>query len=290
MQTRTINQLIAEYKHSEEFTKLKPRTQDTYVDNIKHLLKIFDCIDITSIDTKAIKEYRNYREIKSVSQTNKEIRVLSILFNYAISEGYIDTNPTITVKKTYLAPDLTCWTKQEFTTMCTHIRNNTPFTYLETILYIGYYTGLRTNDILNVQWENIVNNMLTIIQEKTSKAVSIPLHTQLQQYLSGIQKDNAYVVRTVKNRKVAVNESYIQRIFRREAKKAGLNHLQIKHLRNTAITILADAGCTIAEICAISGHSLKHAHTILNQYLSHTQTQAHNAMSKWETYDKQQHN
>jgi len=38
-------------------------------------------------------------------------------------------------------------------------------------------------------------------------------------------------------------------------------------LRDTAVTWLARAGCTMAEICAITGHSAQSVQTIIKHYL-----------------------
>jgi hypothetical protein len=38
-------------------------------------------------------------------------------------------------------------------------------------------------------------------------------------------------------------------------------------LRDTSVTWLARAGCTMPEICAITGHSAKSVQTIIDHYL-----------------------
>lgn len=66
---------------------------------------------------------------------------------------------------------------------------------------------------------------------------------------------------------------------------AELQRLQLRDLRDTAVTRLASAGCTLAEICAITGHSLASAKQVLKHYLAATDDQAAAAMAKlvsWE--------
>lgn len=46
-----------------------------------------------------------------------------------------------------------------------------------------------------------------------------------------------------------------------------LREAQFRWLRHTAVTRLAEAGCTIPEIVAVTGHSLKEAARIVRQYL-----------------------
>lgn len=56
--------------------------------------------------------------------------------------------------------------------------------------------------------------------------------------------------------------------------------LRDQDLRDTAVTWLARAGCTIPEICAITGHSLKSATTIFRHYLAIDPAMADSAMAK----------
>ncbi len=46
------------------------------------------------------------------------------------------------------------------------------------------------------------------------------------------------------------------------SKKAGITELHFHDLRGTAVTMLAEAGCTTPQIAAITGHSLKTVTTI----------------------------
>ncbi|MBK8906681.1 MAG: hypothetical protein IPM60_01860 [Rhodospirillales bacterium] len=61
---------------------------------------------------------------------------------------------------------------------------------------------------------------------------------------------------------------------------AELAAIQFKHLRHTAVTRLAEAGCTTLEISAITGHSVETVNTILKRYLVYTRELAENAMAK----------
>jgi hypothetical protein len=55
-------------------------------------------------------------------------------------------------------------------------------------------------------------------------------------------------------------------------------------LRRTAVINLARAGCTVPEICAITGHSKKTVHDILETYLPTDQQVADNAITKLEAH------
>jgi integrase len=67
--------------------------------------------------------------------------------------------------------------------------------------------------------------------------------------------------------------------------KAGITELTFNDLRGTAVTRLALAGCTEAEIVAITGHSLSDVRSILDaHYLHRDPALARSAINKLETF------
>ncbi len=74
--------------------------------------------------------------------------------------------------------------------------------------------------------------------------------------------------------------------FRRIANIAGLSELQFLDLRRTAVVRLAEAGCTVPEIAAITGHQLDRTARILETYLPRNGTMAEAAIRKLEQHRK----
>lgn len=72
--------------------------------------------------------------------------------------------------------------------------------------------------------------------------------------------------------------------FREIADACGLQHLMFMDLRRTAVINLARAGCTVPEIAAITGHSKKTIHEILETYLPTDGEVADNAITKLEAH------
>jgi integrase len=60
--------------------------------------------------------------------------------------------------------------------------------------------------------------------------------------------------------------------------------LTFHDLRGTAVTLLAEAGCDVPQIAAITGHTLRSASAILEKYLPRTRAQSAAAMTKLENY------
>jgi integrase len=74
-------------------------------------------------------------------------------------------------------------------------------------------------------------------------------------------------------------------MFSEARKAAGIDGVSFGDLRGTAVTRLALAGCTIPEICAITGHSHEDANRILQAHYLHRDPEiAWNAIRKLEAY------
>ena len=58
--------------------------------------------------------------------------------------------------------------------------------------------------------------------------------------------------------------------------------LHFNDLRGTAVTLLTEAGCTIPQVCSITGHTLESANRILRHYLASTEAIAKAAILRFE--------
>ena len=78
-----------------------------------------------------------------------------------------------------------------------------------------------------------------------------------------------------------------QASWRMAVSKAGIVGLTFHDLRGTAVTRLALVGCTEAEIAAITGHSLRDVHSILDaHYLARDPALGESAIRKLEAGTK----
>jgi integrase len=97
---------------------------------------------------------------------------------------------------------------------------------------------------------------LSVRQSKTGAALEIPIHSELQKALDAVPADNLTFVVTQYNR--PFTPQGFGNWFKDECKVAGLPHSSAHGLRKAACRRLAEVGCTVHQIAAISGHkSLK---------------------------------
>jgi integrase len=77
-------------------------------------------------------------------------------------------------------------------------------------------------------------------------------------------------------------EKNFQNRWAEAARTAGIVDLHFHDLRGTAVTRLAEAECTTAEIASITGHAMKDVARILDRYLARTDKLAVAAIAKLE--------
>jgi len=151
---------------------------------------------------------------------------------------------------------------------------------------LGLFTAQRQRDRVFLKDEGLVDGRRHFRQTKTKKLVAVKDAPQLAARLAEARVRTAAMAlkfgHKAEQRPATIivdertGDTYKQDTYRhafaevRATAAAALPSLLGKRdqdLRDTAVTWLARAGCTLLEICAISGHSPRSAQTIIKHYL-----------------------
>ena len=152
---------------------------------------------------------------------------------------------------------------------------------LQRALVLALETGQRQGDLLVLPWSAYDGQWLRLRQAKTGRRVHIPATRTLQGVL-GNTKRTATVILTDK-RGLAWQPNRFRKAWSDACRKAGISPgLTFHDLRGTAVTRLAEAECSAAEIAAITGHSMCDVGAILDVYLARTDKIALAAIAKLE--------
>jgi integrase len=145
-----------------------------------------------------------------------------------------------------------CWTDEEIAQFeARHPIGSKPRLAFALLLY----TGQRRGDVIKMGRQHIKDGVLTITQEKTGTTVAVPVHPQLRAAIDASAGINTNLTFIVTERGRPFPGHSFTAWFRKHCDDAGLPKRCVVHgLRKAAARRLAEAGCTVHEIAAITGH------------------------------------
>ncbi|WP_092499968.1 tyrosine-type recombinase/integrase [Faunimonas pinastri] len=168
------------------------------------------------------------------------------------------------------------------------------------IILLGLFTGQRQGDRLQIEGGDMVDGRLFFRQNKTGAVAIVPpapaLLTRLAEARERRKEEKVrwpQVVIDEERQRPFSDPSRYGKVFRqvRAAAVAGeeekdrppcpsLADFRDQDLRDTAVTWLANSGCTVPEICSITGHTEQSAYGILKHYLGQDPERAAAAIGK----------
>ena len=239
---------------------------------------------VTSITRKIVVDFS--KRLKDKPSTRKHaVSALRNTLEVARYHGYIETNPTDRLKLKKPAPRRQVWTWGDIDEFGEKAGASPHGPAATRYIALLLYTGQRPGDVLMMRRNQFDGDTITVRQQKTRKPVAVPCHKELrpiiEQAMSG---DSMYLVSQEDGR--PYSREKMRAICAGIRKEAGLDHLQQRDLRRTAVVNLAEAGCTTPEIAAITGHSIDQTAAILEDYLPPTLPMARAAIAKWEKHPR----
>lgn len=209
------------------------------------------------LKTAKQKHCKNEKVLHVNTQLNY-FKMLRYCLRYAIFEDYIRSNPMDKIKNE--EKPKRCRVEREYLTMEELTRMvRTPFynDLLKKAFLFSCFCGLRHCDIVALKWGDIHfdeqgNTMISIIQQKTREAISLPLSSEAMKYLPnrGIAQDID---------KVFVNLISLGRsneILYRWAEQANISkHITFHTARHTHATMMLTLGADLYTVSKLLGHT-----------------------------------
>jgi integrase len=248
----TVAALIRDYRASDEFLNLKPKTQHDY----GRMLDIFVSIDHHPADAVRRRHIRELRKTFAGKGRTQQLfgQVASLLFNFAVDNDYCETNPASRLKRIGKASAYKTWTDAD----CAAFEASQPPRHVMTGYMLGRFAGLRRSDVVKMARGAYNFGMFAVKPRKTERHSDhndqfiIPAHPRLKAYLAELPKDALLFVVDANGR--PIGDTTFSKDFRAALDAAGLAHLHFHGLRHTAGAMLAEAGCSEKEIANWLGH------------------------------------
>jgi integrase len=245
----TIDAVIVNFYHSTDFVRLKATTQRVR----KNVLEKFRLLHgkkrvglLTAAHLKAIIGDMADRP----GAANNLLKVLRVLLRHAIDMGLIQDNPARNVRKFAVSSEgFHSWSEGDVAAFeTTHKHGSRAHLALSLLLY----TGQRRSDVVRMGWQHISGELLSVVQDKTGEYLKIPIHPKLATAIGTMPRKNMTFLLTEAG--APFTAAGFGNWFRDRCNEAGLQHCSAHGLRKACATRLANAGCTVEQIKAITGH------------------------------------
>lgn len=277
----TFNGLVRDYTLSPEFGKLRESTQREYRRMLTKAEAKFGNMPLAAMeDPRVRQDFMSWRGTVAKASGDREadnrLSVISAMLTWAKENGHVFSNHIAGFRRLHSVDrsDL-IWLPEQI-----HAFMAVAPIELQRALILALHTGQRQGDLLRLAWGNYDGTLISLRQGKTGRKVEIPCTKALRKMLDRLDR-NAAVVLTTKTKR-PWTARYFKAQWETASKKAGITELHFHDLRGTAVTMLAEAGCTTPQIATITGHSLKTVTAILDKYLARTRVLAGEAVTLFE--------
>jgi integrase len=242
------------------------------------------------------------------------MRVLGIAFQWAIRRGRLENfylNPAHELGMTAPPPRVRAGSREEIEHLVA-VADLLGRPEIGDMIILGVWSGQRQSDRRHMTVASRQHGRIIFKQMKTGARVSIPEAPAVKARLAASEQRrreagiiNPHVVLD-ERRWTPFTQTHYAHVFNHIRQIAAFGQpstatmpaikpmpslignggeenplsLRDQDLRDTAVTWLARAGCSIPEICAITGHSLRSATTIFKHYLVIDPALADTAMAK----------
>ncbi len=210
-----------------------------------------------------------------------EIGTLSNFFNYCIEKGHTNNNPALKIKKLNELSRLKTLSDEDISKLINGATNKLSKDLISFLIY----TGCRKGEALNLKWDDVDlnNNVIAIKAAKTKYDRHIPIHSQLKELLTGIEKiesSKENIAKTpppprsaeakIQNCEYVFNYSGkkisdFKRSFHTACRNAGLKDMRIHDLRHVFASKMVMNGTSLY----ITGELLGHRTTQMTKRYSH---------------------
>lgn len=272
----TFDALIAGYRASPEFARKAQRTQELDNWHLKIIKDIWGPRLVKGVRPRHVLELRD-AFANTPRKADQLVTMLSVLVSWGIPREYADINPCREIGKLFHSDGWAPWSWPDIT----HAKDHLP-PHLWWVAALALYTGQRQSDVLDMNWSAIIGGGIEARQSKTGKALWLPLHRDLRPILDAIPKVSTRIL--TNSRSLPWSSGFKaawQKQMNRSAFAAFRERTLVFHgLRKSAVVMLLEAGCTDAEVAAITGQSrdmVAHYSLMVNQ-----KKLAAAAILKWE--------
>jgi len=278
--------LLQKYQASEDFTGLAATTRRSYVALIRRIEKAFGDFPLAALTDRRTRDiFLTWRDDIAAASGRRQAdyawTVLARALSWGFDRGLVAANPCERGGRLYRGSRVEkIWTDADEAAFI----ERAP-AHLHLPLTLALWTGQRQGDLLRLPWSAYDGKHIRLCQSKTGRRVVIRVGAPLKAALDAAPKRSTIIL-TTSDGKPWTSDGF-RASWGKACKRAGVVGLTFHDLRGTAVTRLALAECTEAEIATLTGLSLSSVRAILDtHYLARDPALGESAITKLERRTK----
>ena len=236
----SIDALVVMYQQAPEYRELAPGSRKLYRLHLDTIRGFWGPLPVAKIRRRNVLTLRDSRAHQPAT-ANMLVKVLRVLLAFAVNREFRSDNPAKGVDALKTGPGHRTWAQA-------HIDRFLALAPPDMVmaLKLGVYTGQRLGDVLAMSWADYDGTAIRVVQAKTGARLWIPAARELRIALDGWPRQGLLILN--------LKRPTFRDHWRKVILDAGLDGLTFHGLRYTAAAKLAEAGCDVQEIAAITGH------------------------------------
>ena len=225
-------------------------SKKTYLAMFKQIMAHFKNHTLKEITPLEVQNFY-YQKARntSYSNANRYFGIISKFFNCLSDwDKYSGPNPCRKVKKQHNEEPFNPHpiNEQEIQRILPFISNE-----IRPCVTIGFYTGLRRQELLGLRWENIdfIHRTIYIPKTKTEHPRTLGLTTDIEQILKGLNpQKNGFVFENVTKGKLKYQ-------LNKASEKSGIGHIRPHDMRHSFAVNFLNRGGTLEHLQRLLGHN-----------------------------------
>lgn len=272
--TNAVRKLADAWQRAPEWRQMSVKTQTEWSRYLARIVAAWGDLDVRGIEPKHVIWLRDQWADKPATANNL-LRCLSSMLGWSVPRGWRADNPCREVRPLKGGEGYAPWPWHVIEETRAALEDKRPDLWWAVALAL--YTGQRAGDCLAMRWDAVRDGTVTVVQGKTGKRLSVPIHRDLHTVLADVPR-RALTVLTSSEGRPWTGDGF--KTSWRKHRPACTSGLVFHGLRKSAVCVLLEAGCTDAEVASVTGQSremVEHYARAVNQ-----ERLARSAISKWE--------
>lgn len=256
---KTVKEMIEKYLADYSQQNKAPSSQGNDREFGKYFIRFFGEMLVSDVSPNDLADYKKSRREKGVKgiTINNELRFLSHVFKIAIGDWeWLELNPVEKVSREMVEPRAERWLTYEEEQIL--LPQCEP--WVQEIILVALYTGLRKNEILKLVWSQVdlTRRTLSLVgrQQKNKASDTIPLNAKVLEILTARHAKRKLHIPYVfsSEQETKYTEALLFKVFNRARKKVGMADLRFHDLRHSFATRLVQNGVDIYKVQKLMRH------------------------------------